>query len=105
MQEVLTILVPAVVAVVGSFIAYKAATGAANVTKSGEIVKVDAEAYTRAQGLYESGIAQLESQIRDLKTQLLEEREFSRMLKDKLEAVEEVLEKIRAELKERDIHI
>jgi peptidoglycan hydrolase CwlO-like protein len=95
---ILTIIVPMIVAALGSFVAYKAATRVASIQKSGEVVKVDAEAYIRAKQLYESGIEQLESQVKDLREQLITEKKLSKEIQKKVNELETTIKNLRQEL-------
>jgi chromosome segregation ATPase len=57
-------------AVVAAYLAYRQATAVARTQARAEARKVDAGAYERAKALYESGIQQLEEQVRRLRAEV-----------------------------------
>lgn len=68
-------LAAAVVAALPGLLAYRQATRANR-------QQIEAGAYERAKGLYESGISQLEEQVGRLRAELAEERTARRALED-----------------------
>lgn len=86
------------VAIGPAFIAYKSATRVARENSKAESAKVDAAAYERAKQLYESGITTLEEQIKHLRSQLDEERDVSRELRDQVNNLEGIVVRLRRQM-------
>jgi ppGpp synthetase/RelA/SpoT-type nucleotidyltranferase len=87
-----------IAAVACAYLAYRQATKVSAQTSRVEIQKVDAGAYERARGIYESGIKQLEEQLSHLRKQLDEEREVSGRLRTRVSELEDIVAKMRRQM-------
>lgn len=98
MSGVLGPVLAGLAAVACAWLAYKQATKVSAASSRVEIQKVDAGAYERARGIYESGIKQLEEQLTRLRTQLDEEREVSGRLRTRISDLEDTVARMRRQM-------
>lgn len=81
-----------------ALLAYRQSTRAVASRNKTEMTRVDGEAYGRAKALYESGIAQLEKQVADLRIQINNERDVSEKLRVRVMELEETVARLRYQL-------
>ena len=98
MNDWLPSVVASLLGFFAAWLAYRQSTRAVAARNKTEAAKVDAEAYGRAKILYESGIAQLERQVSDLRTQINNERTISDMLRVRVAELEETVARLRYQL-------
>lgn len=98
MSGVLGPVLAGLAAIACAYLAYKQATKVSAASSRVEIQKVDAGAYERARGIYESGIKQLEEQLTRLRVQLDEEREVSGRLRTRISDLEDTVAKMRRQM-------
>jgi multidrug efflux pump subunit AcrA (membrane-fusion protein) len=97
----ISILIPVLVAFVAAVpgvLAYRTATVAQRVTARAKQVEIEAGAYNRARELYESALSQLQRQLSSIQAQLNEEREVGNHLRIQVNALEDIVAKLRRHL-------
>jgi alpha-L-arabinofuranosidase len=93
---------PAVIASIlgfaAAYLSYRQSTRASAAATKVETNRIDAGAYERAKQLYESGIKQLEDQLKRLLEQIQQEREISTALRVQVNALEQTVARMRRQL-------
>ena len=103
-DNIVTIVV-ALLAGSGGLFSYLRAMRAMNTANENARNKVDSEAFKRAQDIYTDALANLTMQVRELRALIDTEQETSNELRTRVRHLEDVIYKLRQELRNNDIPI